>query len=185
MSSKYYSVQIDKKAALEGFAAEQKRRELQDELAGKILPVLQKFDGKKITKRIKTAIEVALPDWVVSMDHRELWSTSSIHLWKSWRSDGYSPDLDYQHGFTFYLEREEGTDNLSFEKTVSRYPYTIDERQKGYEKSLEALAYDQAAQEEFGRLVDQWNKCAKELETIKSEARESNTPYQYLFDWRE
>lgn len=183
MSSKYYSIQVDKKAALEGFVAEQKRRELQDELAAMILPVLRKFDGKKITKRIKTAIEVALPDWVVSLN--QSWYTRSIYLWKSWSSEGYSPDLDYQHRFTFYLEREEGTENLSFEKTVSCYPYTTDERQKGYEKSLEALAYDQAAQEEFGWLVDRWNECAKELEAIKNETRESNTPYQYLFDWRE
>ena len=182
MSDKYYSIQIDKKAALEEFVVEQKRRELEDELAAKILPVLRKFDGKKITKRIKTAIGEALPDWSVAL--YQSWSTRGITLWKSWGDEGYSPDLDYQHGFTFYLEREMDTDNLSFEKTIGRYPYTIDESRMKYNKSLEALTYNQAAQEEFGWLVDRWNECAKELEAIKNEARESDTPYQYLFDWK-
>lgn len=182
MSNKYYSIQIDKKAALEKFAAEQKRRELEDELAATILPVLRKFDGKKITKRIKTAIEEVLPNWSVTLD--QSYSTRSILLWKYWGNEGYTSDLDYQHGFTFYLEREMDTDNLSFEKTVSRYPYTIDASRLNYNKSLEALAYDQASQEAFGAVVDDWNASALKLEIIKSETRESNTPYQYLFDWK-
>lgn len=76
------------------------------------------------------------------------------------------------------------TDNLSFEKTIGRYPYTIDESRMKYNKSLEALAYDQASQEAFGAVVDDWNASALKLEIIKSETRESNTPYQYLFDWK-
>lgn len=182
MNDKHYSIQIDKEKALEEFAAEQKRHELLIELAEKIYPVLQKFDGKKITKRIKTAIEKELPDWCITLD--QSWSTRSILLWKNWNKKGYSPDLDYQHGFTFYLEREEYTENLSLEKTISNYPFTFSKDQRDYDKSVEALAYDQASQEAFCAVVDLWNESALKLELIKNETRGSNTPYQYLFDWK-
>lgn len=185
MGDKYFTIQIDKDKALADYAALQKRHELQSGLAKTILPVLQRFDGKKITKRIETAIEEVLPHWNVCLDHSRVYSSitpSNIYLWKSRGSEGYSPDLDYQHGFSFYLKRTaEG--KLNLEKTVDDYPFMINGSLRGYYETLQALAYNQEAKDKFGELVDQWNECASKLEALKKDARDCDTPYQYLFDW--
>jgi len=52
-----------------------KRAKELDRITSIIFAVLKKFDGKKITKRLETAIGIALPDYIVS-----LWVDGSVYL---------------------------------------------------------------------------------------------------------
>jgi hypothetical protein len=60
-----------------------------------LLPIMERFDGKQITRRIATAVTKAFPDWTVYYDDN--YSLFAIRVW------GGSTGRDYNGAATFYL----------------------------------------------------------------------------------
>jgi hypothetical protein len=67
------------------------------EIPDKVAAILERFDGKKITKRIATAVAQALPDWTVYYDTN--YGMKHLKMWQhNMRDDQISFLLGYDSG---------------------------------------------------------------------------------------
>lgn len=121
-----------------------------------IFPIIKSFEGKQVTKRIKTKIENELKDYSIS--YNPSWTYIELSIWGN--------GIEYNDKITFNLCLVEGDKTLSIEK-VMQYPQWFD-----YKTNIEAL---REFTNNANQLVKEWNEFIELIKT-KSE-RFKGIPY--------
>ena len=121
---------------------------------------LKNFEGKKITKRIETALKAALPEYSVhySTDH----GMHKISIWGN--------GLDYGRRLTYYLGHLNNSDILDM--LLVQKQNTCWELEKSRTETLRRMS-----KTELYAMVEKWNFGIKALQEVNNWAREYEINY--------
>jgi len=137
-----------------------------------VLDVLKKFEGKKITKRIETALKARPEMKGLIIYYGVDYGQYRLSIWGNGRgyNDRFTLTIDNKPG-----QWRNGCDTVDLERVKENAKcYTLEEgRIKEMKAGLESVP----------ELVERWNKGLDELQHVHKNAKEYGTTIGYIFDF--
>jgi hypothetical protein len=127
------------------------------------IPVLKKFEGKKISKRIETALKEAFPKYNINL--HEIANMVYIYIWGNGIEYGNRESF-----FVCYLESEQG---LYHEDSF------VNKHNGDIGNILECISKLKQGLIEAPKLVERYNKLLKEAQVLVDDAEKVGQEYDY------
>jgi hypothetical protein len=110
------------------------------------LPIIKSFEGKKVTKRIQTKLNEAMPEFTIS--YVSSWTYIELRIWGN--------GINYQSNLVFNLCKVDGDKILKMDKVIE-YPQWFN-----FKEQLDELS---EFRKDINQTVKDWNDFVEMMET--------------------